>query len=246
MASLYHCRNTLCNTKVKFFCDLIAPMQESPGKILKRIRAEKRMTQTQLSRLAGVSQSTIGNIEVDIRGYGDSVVAIAKALSVSPETLLGGVPSYNKSETDNTKKIATHSRVPMISWVTAGILTDMLDNLQAGEDQQWVECYYSKPSKSSYALSVEGDSMTSPIQGAASFPHGTIIIVDTDAAAKPGDYVIAKDVATQRATFKQLMTDGSRWYLKALNAMYQAIEIDDPALRVIGRVIEFQPPGGKL
>ena len=78
------------------------------------------MTQTQLSRLAGVSQSTIGNIEVDIRGYGDSVVAIAKALSVSPETLLGGVPSYNNSETDNTKKIATHSRVPMISWVTAG------------------------------------------------------------------------------------------------------------------------------
>ena len=246
MLRVYHYRNTLHNTKVKLFCDLIPPMQESPGKILKRLRAEKRLTQTQLSRLAGVSQSTIGNIEVDIRGYGDSVVAIAKALDVSPDTLLGGVPSYNNPETTNTKKIVTHSRVPLISWVSAGNVTDMFDAPQAADDHPWIECYYSKPSRSSYALSVEGDSMTNPVPGATSFPHGTIIIVDTDAATKPGDYVIAKDVSTQKATFKQLMTDGSRWYLRALNTVYQAIEIDDPLLRVIGRVIEFQPPGGKL
>ena len=36
----------------------------------------------------GLSQSTIGNIESGLRDYGKSVVAIAHALSVSPQHLL--------------------------------------------------------------------------------------------------------------------------------------------------------------
>lgn len=57
--------------------------------------------------------------------------------------------------------------------------------------------------------------------------------------------MIAKDVSTQRATFKKLTYDAGRWFLKPLNPAYSTIEIDDPAIRVIGRVIEFRT-GGKL
>jgi SOS-response transcriptional repressor LexA len=78
-----------------------------------------------------------------------------------------------------------------------------------------------------------------------SFPDGTIIIVEPEKAAKAGDYVVAKDVVTQRATFKKLATDGARWYLRALNRDYPVIEIDDPAQRVIGVVVEYWT-GGKL
>jgi len=87
--------------------------------------------------------------------------------------------------------------------------------------------------------------MTNPYPGELSFPDGTVIIVDPGRAVGAGDYVVAKDVATQQATFKRLAHDGGRWYLKPLNPTYPTIEIDDPSVRVIGRVIEYRM-GGKL
>lgn len=86
--------------------------------------------------------------------------------------------------------------------------------------------------------------MTSPDPDAQySFPEGTILIVDPNREAMPGDFVIAKDVDTQQATFKRLATDGGRWYLKPLNPQFKTVEIDDPSLRVIGRVVEFHRRG---
>jgi SOS-response transcriptional repressor LexA len=77
------------------------------------------------------------------------------------------------------------------------------------------------------------------------FPEGCLIIIDPERAPKSGDYVVAKDVVTQKATFKKLTTDGASWFLKPINPAYPTKEIDDPALRVIGVVIEWQT-GGKL
>ncbi|MGB4061009.1 MAG: S24 family peptidase [Burkholderiaceae bacterium] len=100
-------------------------------------------------------------------------------------------------------------------------------------------------SGTTYALMVEGDSMVSTA-GTHSFPPGTVLIVDPERAPNAGDFVIANDVVTQQAMFKQLTTDGSRWYLRSLNPAYAPIEIDDPAQRVIGRVIEARPPSVNL
>lgn len=109
---------------------------------------------------------------------------------------------------------------------------------QPGEADEWIETSETKPGANSFALRVSGDSMTSPYPGDVSFPDGTIIVVDPSRACDAGDYVIAKDVTTQQATFKRLVHDGGRWFLKPLNPAYPTMEIDDPALRTIGRVIE--------
>lgn len=137
--------------------------------------------------------------------------------------------------------------VPLISQVQAGMWAEIQDVFHPGDAERWITPIYSKPKKHAFALTVIGDSMESPYPGARHhFPAGTVIIVDPDIASSPGDFVVAKDVSMQEATFKQLMTDSGRWFLKPLNPSYPTIEIDDPAIRVIGRVIEFQPPGGKL
>lgn len=149
-------------------------------------------------------------------------------------------------EKSNVSEIEKRAKVPLISLIQAGELTDVCDLLISVESAQWIEPIYTHPSEQSYALMVEGDSMVNPIPGALSFPEGTILIVDPNSSCGPNDFVIAKDVSTQKATFKKLMTDGVRWYLKPLNPAYPTVEIDDPALRVIGKAIEFQPPGGKL
>lgn len=146
----------------------------------------------------------------------------------------------------NVSEIERRAKVPLISLVQAGELTDVCDLLISVDSCHWVQPIYTHPSQQAYALRVEGDSMESPIPGAQTFWEGTTLIVDPEASCGPNDYVIAKDISTGRATFKKLTTDGVRWYLKPLNPIYPTVEIDDPALRVIGKVVEFQPPGGKL
>lgn len=133
--------------------------------------------------------------------------------------------------------------IPVVSWVQAGDLTEIKEAHQIDE---WVRAWHAIPSKRAFAVRVDGDSMTSPYPSQQSFPQGTLLIVDPERAANAGDYVIAKDISTQKATFKRLVQDGGRWFLKAINPAYPLIEIDDPAIRVIARVIEYQPPGGKL
>ena len=62
-------------------------MKETVGQRLRRLRKDKKLTQAELAKKAGVGQSAIGNIEAGTRGYGISVVAIAKALDTSPDYL---------------------------------------------------------------------------------------------------------------------------------------------------------------
>lgn len=145
----------------------------------------------------------------------------------------------------NVTAVSEKRRVPLISWVQAGSWSDVQDNYAAGEADEWESAFSSSPGDNAFALMVEGESMTSPYPGELSFPPGTIIIVDPGRAAGPGDFVVAKDVSTQQATFKRLAFDGGRWFLKPLNPTFPTIEIDDPAMRVIGRVIEYRN-GGKL
>lgn len=143
----------------------------------------------------------------------------------------------------NIEEVDLKSRVPLISWVQAGLLAEVEDTYTMGDAEEWINVYDTKPGAQAFALRVSGDSMTSPNPGDRSFPEGTVLIVDPGRAANAGDFVIAKDVATQQATFKRLAYDGGRWFLKPLNPSYPTVEIDDPALRIIGRVIEYQTRG---
>ena len=145
----------------------------------------------------------------------------------------------------NVSPAQERKRVPLISWVQAGTWSEVQDTFAPGEADHWESAFSSSPGDHAFALVVKGDSMKSPYPGELSFPPGTIIIVDPDRASNAGDYVVAKDVDTQQATFKQLHHDGGRWYLKPLNPAFPTMEIDDPSVRVIGRVIEYRN-GGKL
>ena len=71
------------------------------------------------------------------------------------------------------------------------------------------------------------------------------IIVDPNRGPKPGDFVVAKDITAQKATFKQLTSDGLMSYLKPLNPAYPTQPIDNDRIRIVGVVIEWFV-GGKL
>jgi len=211
---------------------------------VKTARQARNLTQAQLARQAGVSQGTIGNLESGLRQSPRELLRIAAALGVSAEWLSSGKEDALALQQDsNVSSAEMRARVPLISWVTAGQMGDVQDIYLPGQADDWVHVYDTKPSPSTFALQVAGDSMTSPIPGDVSFPDGTIIVVDPNRSVDPGNYVVAKDVTTQKATFKRLAYDAGRWYLKPLNPSYPMVEIDDPAVRVIGKVIEYQTRG---
>lgn len=60
------------------------------GERLKEAREARKMTQTAVAKLAGVSQGTIGNLEKDRGKNPRELLAIARAVGVSPDWLLTG------------------------------------------------------------------------------------------------------------------------------------------------------------
>jgi SOS-response transcriptional repressor LexA len=85
-----------------------------------------------------------------------------------------------------------------------------------------------------YALRVNGDSMAR--DAGDTFPEGSIIIVEPELKAEPGDYVIAL-IDDGQTTFKQLIRDGGDLYLKPLNTRYPIKPLGK--VKVIGVVREF-------
>lgn len=212
---------------------------ETLGQRIRSLRKKRGLSQKELQDALGWGETRLSMYERDQRTPKiDLLRELARALQCSLDDLL------STEQIDNGKlHVVREATVPLISWVKAGSWADITDPFEPGEAMQWIAPQTNIVSPHTFALTVEGDSMTSP--SGMTFPEGCIIVVDPDRSAKAGDYVVAKDVATQKATFKRLTTDGNRWYLKPLNPAYPAIEIDDPSMRVIGVAIEWQT-GGKL
>lgn len=135
--------------------------------------------------------------------------------------------------------------LPVLSWVQAGKMVDIAEGADITTAEEWFSLYETKVGRNAFVLIVEGDSMTSPYAEGVSFPPGTRIVVDPDMAANPGDYVVAVDATTNRATFKKLHYEDGRWYLKPINPKYDLITIDSPAVSVIGKVTDYYT-GGRL
>jgi SOS-response transcriptional repressor LexA len=120
----------------------------------------------------------------------------------------------------------------------------VVDNLHPGDAEEWVET--TVPIRQhTYALRVRGDSMTNPA-GDPSFPDGAIIVIEPDAIDEPakmiGSFVIVKRASDEEATFKQMVKDAGRYYLKPLNPRYPMLELrDDDVLcgLVRERVVRF-------
>lgn len=66
---------------------------------IKRIRIQRKLTQTELSRRSGVSSSTIGNLEKSgSQPRRDVCDKLAEALGVTPDQIRGFDTIYNRTE----------------------------------------------------------------------------------------------------------------------------------------------------
>lgn len=213
-----------------------------------RIRSAMRqagVTQADVPRQLKISRAAVS---MWINGQTKEIkskyaIPLAGMLNVNAEWLVHGRGEMNApmgvSESPEYLYLV-ESNVPVISWVRAGEFCEAHDPLEPGDAEDWVM----RPrgaGKNAYALRVSGDSMTSPYPGQRSYPEGMIIIVDPDQQVLPGMRGIFKVPDTNEVTFKELINDTGRLYLKPLNPQYNKIEVSE-AMIFCGRVVGAYMP----
>lgn len=123
---------------------------------------------------------------------------------------------------------------PVLSSVQAGNWCEAVEAYSLKDVDLWLESDAHVQGQA-FWLKVEGDSMTAPT--GLSIPEGTYVLFDTEREPINGSLVVAKLSDSNEATFKKLVMDGGRSYLKGLNPQWPIVQINGNC-RIIGVGIE--------
>ena len=210
------------------------------------------LSKTALAKVCGMSKQAVGQIEngTTKEPKPSNLKKIAIACGVNSDWIIDGsgfmvtAGTVNGTVSDSVAAIYnTHSAedvsfdslTPLISWIRAGEFCEAHDALETGDAEEWLP----RPkgaSKSTYALRVKGDSMTSPYPGSRSYPHGIIIFVDPEKEVLPGNRGVFKLPDSNEVTFKELVSDAGQLYLKPLNPQYDKIAVTQQ-MTACGKII---------
>lgn len=231
-----------CNRQSDIFLYQNCDMETFANRVRIR-RKEMGLSQKELARLSGLSQTTISDIE---RGRNDAsreIVELAAALQCRSHWLkTGDGPRLDSSPSIQMNVTPTllggGKIVPRIALVQAGNWRAIVDDFTPGCGDDWVMCS-NDSGPHTFGLVVTGNSME------PDFKEGDTIIVDPDIRPTPGCYVVARNHRFE-ATFKQYKARGvdesgqERFELKPLNDDYATISSDEGPIEIIGKVIEHR------
>lgn len=196
------------------------------GRILRRLRDAKGLTQKQAGDRIGVSESSISYWEGGVTTPKmDNLKKLAYLYGVNPSLLVDGIDKSEQLEP--TKGI--RGKVPLISWVRAGEWQGVVDMYHPGDGEDWIETV-TNTGANAFALRVKGDSME------PEFVNGDIIIVDPSRSAEHGSFVVVRMDQEAEATFKQLVIDGGATYLRPLNPRYPILRVNSEAT-IVGVIV---------
>lgn len=199
-----------------------------------------------IHRLCNITTGRVAQIKAagEAARLGEESVRILTKLGYSADWIQDGKGSKlsPSSDTQNALNAAESNvsaapdikgRVPLISWVQAGVWSEAVDIYEPGYAERWLP-FLKNNGQNVFALRVEGDSMTSRF-GNRSYPEGCIIFVDPDQRMPAnGDRIVARLEGTNSVTFKVYTEDAGRRWLKPLNEQHPPIYEN---FTVVGKVI---------
>lgn len=200
------------------------------GKQIRKYRTQLDWTLEQLEEKSGVPAGTISALEVRDSTRSKFAPALANAFGLTVEQLLDESVNWLERRQQNVEPAPDIQRqIPLISWVTAGKWAEVIDIYQPGVADEWLPCI-KKHSNRTFALRVKGMSMYNPM-GKHTYSDGDIIFVDPEKDAVNGSRVVVRLEDSKEATFKQLVIEGEKMYLMALNPSWpdRIIEINGNA-----------------
>lgn len=208
---------------------------------LKSRMRELELSAVELAAQVGVSKGAITHwTNGTNQANGKRLLRLAEVLRCDASWLASGQGSAGaKPEAGNIHVAPPPARsisYPVISLVSAGEWMEAIESYPVGMAAEYITTDY-QGSGMCFWAKVTGDSMTSNY--GQSFPDGCYVLVDTGLSAAPGLLVVAKRVQDDEATFKKLVADAGRQYLRPLNPAFEMLPIDEET-RIIGVVKEMR------
>ena len=200
-------------------------MTNNMGTIIKKRREQLGISQEQLANILGYkSRSSINKIELNHTDLPQSkIVALAKALSVTPAYLMGWEELEQPTPKSNGYPTV---RIPVLGDVAAGVPILAQQDIVGYED---IPADMAKTGEY-FGLKIKGDSMEPKIH------DNDIVIVKSMSNAENNDIVIA--MINNEATCKRLHKYSNSVVLTAINSDYKPIEVTpDEDIQILGKVV---------
>lgn len=200
-------------------------MTNNMGTIIKKRREQLGISQEQLANILGYkSRSSINKIELNHTDLPQSkIVALAKALSVTPAYLMGWEDLEQLTPKSNGYPTV---RIPVLGDVAAGVPILAQQDIIGYED---IPADMAKTGEY-FGLKIKGDSMEPKIH------DNDIVIVKSMSDAENNDIVIA--MINNEATCKRLHKYSNSVVLTAINSDYKPIEVTpDENIQILGKVV---------
>ncbi len=205
--------------------------------ILKRRRLELGLTYEELGTIVGVGKSTVRKWETGMidNMRRDNIVALSKALSISPTTLMGlddfeeNTPNTTSLQSDKSDILTVYGKVCAGNGIEA--LEDPIDEIG--------DPYY-RIKGEKFALEVHGDSMNNVV------PDGMYAIVEKMPIVKNGEIAVVL-IENEMAMLKRfyqvddmviLRPDSSNQDHKPLTFIGEEIN----SLKILGRYLGYVTP----
>jgi SOS-response transcriptional repressor LexA len=172
-------------------------------------RTHAKLTQEQFGEAMGMTKGNVSAYE-----NGRHEPSWSQMIKMSEVT---GYPlPLDRAVAGNTAEVKTKGHLPLISWVQAGTWSEIVDNFNPGDAEEWIPTPFSH-GDGAFILRVQGESNYNP-GGEKSYSDRDFIAVDPSTEPRNKKMVVVKVPGQEQATFKQLLIepDGT-WLLQALN-----------------------------
>jgi len=207
---------------------------------IKEAIAHSGKTQAQIaaetSKSAGAVTQWLDGTTKSLRA--DTAAALERATGYRAAWLVTGKgPKLVDVQNVGPADLGAH-RIPLISYVQAGVWTGVVDNYQPGDAEDFLLTDL-ELSGSAFALEIKGDSML------PEFKPGDRVIIDPNVSPQPGDFVVAKN-GEEEATFKKYRPRGINergetvFELVPLNEDYPSMRSDQTPIRIVGTMVEHR------
>ncbi len=197
------------------------------GAILRKLRKDDNLTQTQLANALGLAFSTISMYERSIREPDfETLEAIADYFNVSMDYLYGKETELRLP--DNIIPLPKMNKIPLLGTIACG------EPILAEEN---IECDVDIPESinADFALRCKGDSMID-----ARIMNGDIVYIKQQPTVNNGE--IAAVLIGDEATLKKVYLSGTTLTLLACNSSYEPFVYSGEQLnniRILGKAVGF-------